>query len=317
MTDAAQNLEPEVPVTPAPATPTDPAVASTPAANTEPQDNSTILSGSDPAPKEGDKPAVASWPEDWREKYAGEDESKLNVLKRYASPQAALDALFAARSKIQSGTVKTPLSDNPTPDELAAYRKDNGIPEKPEEYDINVDGLAWGEDDKPMVDAFLKEMHDANATPAQVKAGLKAFHSIIEREQEAQFEEDTQYKQQALDAIRQEWGQEYKLNINLMKGLFDSYGTPELMDKLTGGRNADGNIIGNDPDYLRFMAAIARQINPVATVTTSGNPAAIDDELANLTKMMGDTKSEYWKGPNAEKNQARYRQLWEAKQKLK
>lgn len=298
-------------------TPAPEAPAAQASVNQEPPKAPDTLLSSEPPADESTPPASATWPEDWREKYAGEDESKLNVLKRYISPQAMMDALFAARAKIQSGAIKTPLGDNPTPEEMAAYRKENGIPEKPEDYDTNVDGLVFGEDDKPMVDAFLKEMHAANATPEQVKAGLKAFHSIVEQEQEAQFEQDTQFKQQSLEKIREEWGQEYKLNLNLMKGVFDSYGSQGLMDKLIGGRNAEGNVIGNDPDFLRFMAAVARQINPVATVTTSGNPAAIDDELANLTKMMGDTKSEYWKGPNAEKNQARYRQLWEAKQKLK
>jgi hypothetical protein len=32
--------------------------------------------------------------------------------------------------------------------------------------------------------------------------------------------------------------------------------------------------------------------------------------------MMGDEKSEYWKGPNSAKNQARYRELIDAQKKM-
>lgn len=310
MADAAESIVTETPDVPA--TPVEP--AATPAVAPEIKDTTNLATGDAPA---DDKPVVAEWPEDWREKYAGTDESKMNVLKRYASPQAALDALFAARNKIQTGTVKTPLSDNPTPEELSAFRKENGIPEKPEEYDTNIEGLVFGEDDKPVIEGFLQKMHAANASPAQVKAGLEAYHAAQEQIQEARYEQDTQFKQASLDQIKSEWGQDYKLNINLMKGMFEAHGDSEVMDLLFGGRAADGNVIGNHPAILRALVAVAREVNPVATVTGTGNISSIDDEMAALQKMMGDTKSEYWKGPTAEKNQARYRQLLEAKSKLK
>jgi hypothetical protein len=40
-------------------------------------------------------------------------------------------------------------------------------------------------------------------------------------------------------------------------------------------------------------------------------------ELDGLRKMMGDQNSEYWKGPKAEANQKRYRELIDADQKMK
>ena len=54
------------------------------------------------------------------------------------------------------------------------------------------------------------------------------------------------------------------------------------------------------------------QINPIATVVPgSGTNAvqAVENELADLRKMMGDHSSEYWKGPMAAKHQARYKEL--------
>ena len=43
---------------------------------------------------------------------------------------------------------------------------------------------------------------------------------------------------------------------------------------------------------------------------------AIAGELEKLTKMMGNRNSDYWKGPNATKNQARFRELTEANNRL-
>lgn len=309
MTDSVSTVENKAP--------TESPVVTPPVASSEtPKEVGTLINGNE-TPSEGSKPPAASWPDDWREKYAGQDEAKMNVLKRYASPQAALDALFAARSKIQSGGVKTSLPESPTPEELSAYRKEHGIPEKPEEYDTNIDGLVFGEDDKPIVDAFLHKMHAANATPAQVKAGLEAYHAAQAQVQEARYDQDLQFKQASVDQVREEWGRDYKLNLNLMKSMFETHGSPEIMDLLINGRAADGNVIGNHPAILRTLVNLARQINPVATVTSGGNAQSIDDELNKLQGMMGDHSSEYWKGPNAEKNQSRFRQLIEAKEKLK
>mgnify|MGYP000100175251 CR=1 FL=1 len=53
------------------------------------------------------------------------------------------------------------LSEAPTDEELAEYRKANNIPEAPDKYDLTFDsGLVIGKEDKPIVDSFLKYAHD-------------------------------------------------------------------------------------------------------------------------------------------------------------
>jgi hypothetical protein len=81
----------------------------------------------------------------------------------------------------------------------------------------------------------------------------------------------------------------------------------------------DGRAIANDPDVLRWLATTARELNPGATVVPAGGDqaGAINDEIGKLEKMMGNHGSEYWKGPNAAKNQERYRQLIEARDRRK
>jgi hypothetical protein len=126
-------------------------------------------------------------------------------------------------------------------------------------------------------------------------------------------------QQQNEEVLRGEWGSEYKLNLNLISGLLDT--APQgLKDQLLGARLADGSVLGNNPDTLRFLASLARTVNPVATVVpgAGGNAAqAIESEMASIQKLMGDKKSAYWKGPESAKMQARYRDLITVQSKVK
>lgn len=263
---------------------------------------------------------AGAWPEDWREKYAGEDEKKLKQLARYASPQAALDALFAAQAKIRSGDLKSTLKPDATPEELAAWRTENGIPESPDKYELKLaDGLVVGETDKPIVDEFLKEAHEANMHPEQVNKALSWYLDKQAQAQEAQQEFDASTKDECDNALREEYGTEYRRNLQIANDLLS--GAPEgVKDRLLGGRMADGTPIGNDPAVIRWLVGMAREINPVATVVPgSGANAmqAVESELATLREKMGDHNSDYWKGPSAQRNQARYRELISATNKVK
>lgn len=293
------------------------AATDTQTANSTQAAASTVLDGQSEAT---DRAAPADWPEDWREKYAGTDEKLAKRLGRYASPKAALDALISAQDKISRGELKKPLGEKPSPEDLAAYRKDLGIPETPDKYDLKLsDGRVVGEDDKPLIGKFLERMHGKNATPDQVSAGVDAYYEVVEEIQAQRYEADEDFRRTAEDELRAEWGSEFRRNVNMVSGLLS--GAPEgVKEMLLEARTEEGVRIINSPDTLRWLTQLAREVNPVATVVPGAGAnagQAISDELATLTKMMGDQKSDYWKGPNAEKLQARYRDLVNAQSKMK
>jgi len=275
----------------------------------------------DPAPVVKDEPPATGT--DWaalREGFAKGDEKLAKRLARYSSVDSALEALVAAQDKIAKGEHKTPLGADATPEEIAAFRAANGIPEKPEDYKIELaDNLVVGEADKPLVDAFLKEIaHPGNMPPGEANKVLSWYFAQQEAAAEERTQLDFNAKEQGEEALREEWGSEFKLNKNLIIGMLDS--APDgVGDSILSARTADGTPLASHPATLRWLADMAREINPVATVVPgSGTNAAqtIETELAGLTKMMGDKNSEYWKGPLADKNQERYRQLIEVQQKL-
>jgi hypothetical protein len=260
--------------------------------------------------------------EDWatmRAAYAKEDEKILKRLERYSSPKDALDALIAAQNKIASGGLKTSLPDKPTPEQLAEYRKDNGIPEKPGDYDIGKGSLPITEADKPVIDSFLKAAHDANFTEGQAKQALGWFFQNQQAELNAKVAAEAVQREVNTEALRKDWGSEYQLNLNMVNNFLNTAPTG-LADQLAGARLADGTPMMDSVDALRWLASTAREINPVATVVPgsgTGNLDTIVTEKAKIEKLMGDYKSEYHKGPGAQAMQQRYRDLVDVEEKLK
>jgi len=255
---------------------------------------------------------------DWATKrtaYANGDPKMLARLSRYSSEKDVVDALITAQNKINSGGLKAPLPENPTPEEVAAWRAENGIPLTAKDYGIKLpDGV-----DTAQAEEFLATAHELNMSPAQAEKliGWKAAADQKFAEQRA--EQDREAQAAGTEELRQDWGSEYKLNINLVTGLLD--GAPQgVKEQIMGGRLADGTLIGNSPNVLRWLSSLAREVNPTATVVPgSGVNAsqAIESEMQGMQKLMGDKNSEYWKGPKAEAMQKRFRELASVQSKIK
>lgn len=307
----SEGANPATPVDPAPvAAPATPAPAAPPAPAGGVPDPAPS-----PAPAAGDPPADpaagSTWPEDWRQQYST-DPKIVKQLERYATPKAALDALFAARAKISSGELKTALKPDATAEEQAAWRADNGIPESPDKYELSLpDGLVIGDADKPMVDEFLATAHESNMHPSQVNKALGWYFAKQEEAREAQEARDADKRIACVDALREDFGPEYKKDVKIAMAVLDS-APPGIKDSFLAGRLADGTRLGDSPEVIRWLNTVSRELNPIGTVVPgSGTNAAqaVESEINGLKKMMGDYESEYYKGPNAAKHQARYREL--------
>lgn len=259
-------------------------------------------------------PVESFWKDDWREKYAGNDERRLQELKRYASPKAALDGLFAAKQRISSGQLAPALKANATPEEIAEYRQAHGIPESPDKYEIKLSGdRKIEEEDKPSLDKLLTRLHAVHAKPEVATAVVEAFYDIEQEILSEQNESDKQARSDVEDALRAEWGGDFRSNVTLVSGMLDA--APEgVKDLLRTARNAEGVALLNDARIMSWLCDLAKVTNPTASVVPGAqNPAkAIQDERADIEAKMKDQNSEYWKGPKSAQLQARYRQLIEA-----
>ena len=263
--------------------------------------------------------APADWPTDWREKTAeavigkkdGDDYAKeLKRLQRINSPTETYKSFRELEKKFSSIKQAPELPKDATPEQVAEYRKAVGVPEKADGYMDGLKDLPIGDELKPHVMKFLEDMHGKHASPAVVKDALQSYMAIAEANNQARSEADEEAKRVSRSELQKEWGGEYKTNFNAISGLMDQY--PALKEALAFGRSADGTPIGYNAKAMRELAMLSREINPLHTIVTSGSgdkAQLVSDEIKHLEGLMGDHGSEYWKGPNAQKNQERYREL--------
>lgn len=257
---------------------------------------------------------AGAWPTDWRERYSKEDAKKLEKLQRYGSPEAALDAMFAAQHKLSSGELKPVLKKDASPEELTKWREAHGVPETPGKYELK--GIAIDDAEKPMFEELFKAGHETNQSHDQMTATAKAWSVIKQRAFEKQAEQDSELKSTAEDKLRAEWGPEFKRNMNLITGLLDGNASPQIKEKLLNGRLADGTPIGSSPDALKMLLGLALINNPTGVVVPGGNAnvgQVVEDEIKSIESLMRTDRKKY----NADlKMQERYRGLLEAKAKM-
>lgn len=313
-TDTSSSAAPAPSAAPSPApAPSAGAPAPSPAPSAAP--SSAPAPSAAPAP---DAAATGEWPADWRKRIAGEDEKVIRQLERFASPKALADSYRELSGKLSRGELRAPLAKDATPEQVTEWRKANGIPETPDKYDLTLaDGTVIGEADKPAVNAVVAAMHAEHATPAQVKATLATYFKFRETETQRLQEQDVAHTDETAAALRDEWGGEYRKNVNIVKSFIES--APDgVGEKLLSARTTDGRALANDPSVIRWLNSLAREINPAASVVPgSGDQAkAMNDEIAQIESLMGDRESKYWKGPTANQMQARYRELISTREKL-
>lgn len=247
---------------------------------------------------------------------AGEDVGKLTQLQRYASPNAALNALFAAQSRIRSGELLPALGKNPSEQELADWRTAHGIPATADKYELGKD-VPVDDTDKPMLDALFKVAHESNQTPAQVAATLKGLKALQETAVTARVEADRQQTLAGEEALRSEWGPEFRRNINLAHGLLDGAAGQTFKANFLDGRLADGTRIGSSPEALRMLVDLALIRNPTGVVVpgSDANPMqGVEDEITKIETTMRSDRAAYNKD---EKMQSRLRELYAAREQMK
>jgi len=289
--------------------------ATTPAPTTPaPAAPATIASGeTKPAPV-----VPGDWPSDWRQKLAADDPDAIKTLERLTAPQDLYKSYKALRDKLSSGEARIKLPENPTPEQLSEYRKSIGVPDKPEDYKIELpNGVVFSEADKPLVESFKAVAHAANIEPKVVNQFLGWYtdQQQIVQSQRADLDETNRAKVE--EQLRREWGPEYKMadgtngkNLNAIANLFAD--APEgLFDSLVTARDQSGNLIGDRPDVIKFFAGLGRELFPTATLLpmTADMAKGVMDGKTDIEKLMADKRSDYWKGPKADALQAEYREI--------
>lgn len=308
---------PVPPASPDPANP-NPAPSAPPAADPPPANPAAPSALNPPAPDPAAPPVASKWPETWRHDWAGDDAKKLARLERFTDPAKAFDALIEAQNKIRAGEFAKPLAKDATPEQVAEYRAANGIPEKPDGYFAQLpDGLVLADEDKELFTGFASALHGLNAPPGFVHKAIEWYYGMQEDALARRTETDKTQASQVIESLRTDWGPDYKATLNHTLSFLDSAGQ-DLKAKIMDATLPDGTRMFNSLEAVKWFSQLAREQVPIGTVVPAGNEGAgvsVDAEIASLKTLMADRNSKYWKGPEAEKNQTRYRALLEWKEK--
>lgn len=274
----------------APATPPATPVADPPKASP--------VAGDITAVPEGDKTTPGKWGETWRADMAGDNKEYLALLERMTDPSQVAKSLFEAQKKIREGKVgpQKPGKDA-TPEQHAEYRKAIGLPEKAEALVESMklpDGRTLGEPDMAIAKAFADSAYGADMTQSQFNHAVGWYLKQVETEEANRTHTDQAAAIQGRDALRDEWGAEYKANINRVEALFGE--NKDLFNRIVGARDAEGRKIGNNPDFFKTMAAIHFEMSPMHTTVLSdnGTPTSVEQRLKELQGLATSNPDEYW-----------------------
>lgn len=251
---------------------------------------------------------------------AGGDKDFLKTLGRYSDEAAFGKAHRALHSKLSSGEFKRALDANATAEEITTWRKENGIPENADGYVTALalpDGVVVGEADKPIVSAFAEAAHASNVDPKAFNSLVAKYYEMQDRQAQERAEADAAFKQESEESLREVWqGAEFKKNTTAVQNMMA--GWPDgLAASILAARNPDGRLIGDDPAFIRQMAQLAVELNPLASLVPAGSGDATKSAEARLEEIRSIRRADPDKYDADKKMQAEELQLIEATQKLK
>ena len=247
---------------------------------------------------ESGKKGTVAWPEDWREKIAGDDPKFMKRLQRFTSFDAFVKSQRALEAKLSSGEYKRALPEDATEEEKAQWRSENGIPDKPDAYEFpTIKGHEWSDTDKAIATGFLAELHAAD-TPAPIAQAALSWYAKFQQQQAERIAEiDRADKEAREDALRSEYAPgEYRAHLKLARDMLndDDFISPDLRQALASARTADGRRLLLHPDLTRFLAERGLEKRGGAGLISGEAGARIGSRIEEIKKIMADDIDTYY-----------------------
>jgi hypothetical protein len=252
---------------------------------------------------------------DWRKVIGGDDAEAQKALQRFTDPKAFYKSYSEAQAKIRSGELAKPLAKEATAEQIAEWRKANGVPEKVEEYFAKLpNGRVLGKEDQPLFNEVAERLHKQNVPTAVMHDLVDWYYSSQESQAAAERQLDDADRQKAITALRNEWGPDYKANMNILDSWLDGLG-PDLKKSFQNAILGDGSRLMNNVGAVKWLVDLARNMNPTAGLIPGGDGGmkSVESEIARIENVMRTNRSAYNKDAGM---QEQLRKLYEAREKL-
>jgi hypothetical protein len=215
-----------------------------------------------------------------------------------------------AQEKLRSGDHRK--APEGTEEEIAAWRKDQGLPTSIEDVKIpNVPGKEWTDADQPMIDGFKAVAVANNLTQAQINELVK-FQIKENQRNEVDYEAglkkaDRTDREACHDQLRTEFGvAEFKPNMAIMKRLMED---PEVFgeakDELISARyfNAETgqwHRLTSNPSVARAFIALATDRYGEGAMPSGDGRTTTTNRVAELEKLRDTNYDEYMRSGGAD-----------------
>lgn len=234
---------------------------------------------------EGAKDIADAKTDDWRSDLP---EDLRKTAERFNSKADAVRAIESFRKR--ESQVRVP-GKNATEEEIAAYRKAVGIPEKPEGYEFGdlQDGKDLTDDIKASRKEWGKRFHDLGIPKDAAKALSKMVSDDQQKYLAAQVEADKEFSKAQEDALRGEWKGDFDKNKTLANRAFKEVAERAglSLDDLRKIETKDGRFLMDRAEVVKLFSIIGREM-----AEGSLGPSLTDGERENLEDQIRDTRKQ-------------------------
>ncbi|MGF1631983.1 MAG: hypothetical protein ACFCUT_21105 [Kiloniellaceae bacterium] len=197
---------------------------------------------------------------DWRA--AISEPGLRRVAEKFTSPAEVVKSYAALQSRLGRSVVKP--GPDAGPEELAAYRRQLGVPERPEGYEVSLpknlpEPLRRDPAAEPLQQDFLKAMHEVGASNAVVQKALDWYYGNVTQGLAQQEKGAAERRAEAEAGLRREWGGDHQRNLTFAQRAVQTFGDDAFVEFLEG-QSVDGVKLGDHPAFVRAFAAIGRSM---------------------------------------------------------
>lgn len=228
----------------------------------------------------------------WQETLPQDMEDHKAMLANFGDFPTLVKSLKDNMTQARSKAGVKPLSEKSTPEEVAAYRKELGIPDKPYEFqkpEKLPDGIDWPEERVKTFGAWAQER---NLTPAQAKDALDLHMQFLSEDQQKMSTARQQQMEQAIAAekeqLKTQFGNKLPAAVVNAQRVASKYGVPpEMMEP--GSDNFAGVTLLRMASDL--AAALGEAQLPTHAAVFNQDPAR---EYQSITKNKSDPRHALW-----------------------
>jgi hypothetical protein len=159
------------------------------------------------------------------------DESHKDLASRFTSPQDLIDVAVKQRKEM-STRIKLPGKDA-TPEDIATFHKQIGVPSKPEEYEVKVpEGYELPETTAAILDQFKAKALERGVRKSEFGALAETYLEMEKASVEAELAEIAEGQKAGKAEIAKIYGKDADMHMNAARDLLHKLEIPGMEDFL-------------------------------------------------------------------------------------